>query len=133
MQFTPAELSILRQAAEIILRAQVAPAAEQPPLQEVGLFTVTHEWIDEHKTPRGAWKAKQLRAINVMWPPARGWPERVEGTKITQLSRRLFESFSGKVLGAPPTTTGPDQLRASCSCDVPPWEDCPHTLNVTPA
>jgi len=128
MQFTPDELSILRQAAEIILRSQTAPA--QPELA-TGLFTVTHAWINQFKTPAGAWKAKQLRAIGVPWPPRAGWPERVEGTQITQVNRRLFESFACEELPShgfgPSDTTRPAIPKPNCDCDVPPWEDCIHT------
>ena len=86
MQFTTTELTILRQAAEIIMRSQAPVKAET-----MGdFFIITRGWINEHKTAGGAWTAKQLSAIGVNWPPARGWPQRVVGATITQSARLIF-------------------------------------------
>ena len=127
MQFTSVELSILKQAAEIILRSQ-APA---PPEPARGNFTVTRDWINANRTPGGSWKAKQLRAIGVNWPPAGGWLERSKGKQISDAARLLFESFADKRMTGPDAgsfgVTAPAAAPAACGCDVPPWEDCIHT------
>lgn len=121
MQFTPSELAILRQAAQIILQSQVADR------QENNLFTVTHEWINKFRTPAGSWRAKQLAAIGVKWPPQGGWPNRVEGTQITQVNRQLFESFSGdkatpqRVVDAEPITV--DVPPVAGVHTALPWDD----------
>lgn len=130
MSFTVQELEILRQAAEIILRSQAAPvqpAAAAPTTSR--MFTVTRDWIDANKTPAGSWKAKQLRAIGVAWPPAAGWPERSEGKQITQAARQVFESFAGDPVSKT-THPAPAQVRAYCDCDVLPWENCIHTYGL---
>lgn len=126
MQFTPAELSILRQAAEIILRSQ--PSAPALPTTS-RMFTVTRDWIEGNKTPGGSWKAKQLRAIGVSWPPAGGWPERSEGKQITQADRLVFESFAGDPVSKVTYPT-PGKMRTYCDCDVLPWEDCIHSYGL---
>lgn len=115
MQFTPAEISILQQAAQIILRAQL-------PLDS--LFTVTREWMDANRTAGGAWKAKQLRAIGVSWPLTAGWQSRAEGRQVTQAARLLFQSFAGEQI---PVAIAQPLSRACCGCDVLPWETCIHT------
>ena len=130
MQFTPAELTVLQQAAEIILRAH-APAKVETAGE---FFIITRGWVDEHKTAGGAWKAKQLSAIGVRWPPARGWPERVEGATISQSARLLFESFAGKRITNKASgefgVTNSEVVATSCDCNVPPWENCIHTRTL---
>ena len=115
MTFTVQELEILARAADIIRRAQAIQAGE--------LFTVTPEWIYANRTKRGGWNAKQLAAVGIKWPPIKGWKVRLPGRKITQTSRETFESF-----GRGPALTGPEVPQTLCDCNVPPWEDCPHTL-----
>lgn len=85
---------------------------------------ITDDWLIANQTPRGAWKAKQLLAIGVAWPPAQGWKQRVIGREIGIEQQRVFESFAG----SRPSVTGPAQVR-SCGCAVPPWEDCEHTAD----
>lgn len=116
MPFTLEELQILARAAEIIRRVQDIEAGS--------LHTVTREWIHANRTKRGGWKAKQLAAIGLKWPPINGWQARSEGKQITQEARQTFESY-----GRGPAITGPTEPvpQTSCNCDVPPWEDCPHT------
>jgi hypothetical protein len=131
MQFTLHELTILRQAAEIILRAQDEPAATPSG------FVVTRAWIEAYKTPAGAWKAKQLGAIGVRWPPASGWLDKACGQVITESNRAAFESFAAGT--APEPRARQDTARygvttsepvVSCDCDVLPWDDCPHTIKT---
>jgi len=130
MQFTPTELTVLQQAAEIILKAQT-PAKVETAGES---FIITRVWIDEHKTAGGAWKAKQLSAIGVHWPPARGWPERVEGVTISQPARLIFESFAGKRITNKASSefgdTNSKVVATSCDCNVPSWEDCIHTRSL---
>ena len=56
---------------------------------------ITDDWLIANQTPRGAWKAKQLLAIGVAWPPAQGWKQRVIGREIGIEQQRVFESFAG--------------------------------------
>lgn len=116
MTFTVQELEILRQAADIILKSQ-----ESGPK----LFTVTREWIHANRTKRGGWTAKQLLALGIRWPSTKGWQARAAGMQITEANRLIFESF-----GRGPALTGPEVPQTLCDCNVPPWEDCPHTLGI---
>jgi len=40
------------------------------------MFIVTEDWITRNTTKRGGYKAAQLKAIGVSWPPAGGWKQR---------------------------------------------------------
>ena len=112
MPFTTDELAVLRHAAEIILRSQ-QPEVVEP--AKVADFVITRAWISDNRTQGGSWKAAQLAALGVSWPPAKGWAKRAEGMSIPNTARLVFESFA-----APPGT------RKVCNCPVMPWEDCPH-------
>ena len=59
------------------------------------MFRVTRDWIFSNRTRKGAWKAKQLLAIGVPWPPEHGWIDRVDGTLIDEEKRRIFENLNG--------------------------------------
>ena len=58
---------------------------------------VSAKWIHAHHTSRGAWTRRQLAAIGVSWPPARGWMWRAEGMEITEAQRQTFEAESARV------------------------------------
>lgn len=55
------------------------------------MFTITKDWLLEHRTPRGSWNYKQLKSINIDVPPASGWMDKVDGTEITDKQREQFE------------------------------------------
>ena len=55
-------------------------------------FTVTKEWLNKHKTPRGAWTKRQLESIGVMWPAVKGWQRGVIGLHIPPHQQAIFEN-----------------------------------------
>jgi hypothetical protein len=55
------------------------------------MFTVTKEWINEHRTARGGFTAHQLMAVGVTWPPPKGWLRALVGEEITDAQRARFE------------------------------------------
>jgi len=57
-------------------------------------YTVTREWLNQHRTPRGGWTAAQLRLLGVPWPPVRGWVATVIGQPLTVETREAFERVS---------------------------------------
>jgi hypothetical protein len=54
-------------------------------------FTITREWIEAHRTPRGGWTRLQIEALGEPWPPPHGWRRRAVGRQITDRSRAQFE------------------------------------------
>jgi hypothetical protein len=76
-----------------------APVEREAPPEVIGptmtgLWLVTKAWIEEYRTPKGGWKAKQLAAIGIDWPPLTGWKTRAAGTTISQDQRLTFEAFA---------------------------------------
>lgn len=59
-------------------------------------FTITAEWIEKFKTPRGAWTRSQIEAVGVDWPPIHGWLRRIIGREITGGNRLIFEARLGQ-------------------------------------
>lgn len=68
------------------------PEPFQPEVKEVQMFTVTAEWLNQYKTPRGGYLYQQVRAIGVDWPLVSGWKTRAVGTVITDDQRKVFEA-----------------------------------------
>jgi hypothetical protein len=83
MHFTSEELAILQ------YQQDGPPAAPEP---QDG-FVITRTWLNTHQGSSGRFKARQLAAIGVEWPPRPGWLAKVEGTLITQAKRLIFESY----------------------------------------
>lgn len=53
---------------------------------------VTREWINEHRTKRGAWTKAQIEALGLTWNKLeKGWPRKIEGLGITQEQKLAFE------------------------------------------
>ena len=52
---------------------------------------VTIDYINKHKTEKGAWTRKQILALGIKWPPKSGWKQELDGTYITQEKAREFE------------------------------------------
>lgn len=76
-----------------------APVVVEPPPETITEtlgwdWLVTEAWIDEYRTPKGGWKAKQLAALDVTWPPANGWKKRAVGMTISNERRLTFEAFA---------------------------------------
>lgn len=91
------------------------------------MFRVTEDWITRHPTKNGGYKASQLRLIGVSWPPKHGWKRRASGRLIGMEDKAKFEAYGTM---ANPVTFGQAAVE-SCSCDVPPWDDCEHTEAAT--
>lgn len=51
---------------------------------------VTQEFLDKHKTKRGAYTKAQLELIGVSWPPKKGWKEKVIGRELTKQQEKEF-------------------------------------------
>ena len=56
-------------------------------------LTRTH--IEDAKTAKGGYTARQLRAVGVPWPPPRGWKKKLIGKEVTEYQYQQFR-FSGK-------------------------------------
>lgn len=52
---------------------------------------VDENYLNKHKTKKGAWTRNQLLAIGVEWPLVSGWKERVIGTTISPEQQMIFE------------------------------------------
>ena len=60
---------------------------------------VTHEYLNKHRTKKGAWTRKQLTALGIEWPPTQGWKDKVIGLTISPEQQAVFqdtESYSPK-------------------------------------
>lgn len=60
-------------------------------------FTVTKSWIMEHRTPKGAWTAKQMGCLNLDWPAKKGWIKRANGMVIEDAKRARFEELASEL------------------------------------
>lgn len=54
-------------------------------------FVITREWMDRFSSMNRGWTRRQLEALQVSWPPIRGWRRRMEGKTITEFQRIEFE------------------------------------------
>ena len=81
-----------------LMVSNVSIAAEPAPLIPASPrnFQVTDPWIRRYRTEGGAWKASQLKAIGIDWPPFHGWVDAVCGTWITQSEKATFEKHGAK-------------------------------------
>ncbi len=52
---------------------------------------ITTEYLDNHKTAKGAWTRKQLEVIGVDWPAKKGWKNNVLGIALTEEQQKRFE------------------------------------------
>jgi hypothetical protein len=55
------------------------------------MFTVTHTWIDAHRSDRGGWTKDQCEAIGVAWPLLQGWRRAAIGRQISDEAKTRFE------------------------------------------
>ena len=53
---------------------------------------ITIEYIDKHKTKRGAWTKKQVKALGLPWPLEAGWKHKLVGKVLTVSQANEFES-----------------------------------------
>lgn len=59
------------------------------------MVKVTEQYLNDNRTARGAWTAKQFEVLGVAWPPQRGWKRHVIGTEIDEGQAAIFESYRG--------------------------------------
>ena len=57
-------------------------------------FEVTHDWLRNNQTDKGAWNAKQLACLCIDWPPRKGWINRAIGTAILVSVKERFEQLA---------------------------------------
>ena len=55
------------------------------------MFKITKEWLEANSN-NGGYSAKQLKAVNVNWPPQSGWKKRLVGCIITETAKVNFET-----------------------------------------
>lgn len=55
------------------------------------MFKITKEWLEANSN-NGGYSAKQLKAVNVSWPPQSGWKKRLIGCIITEVAKVNFET-----------------------------------------
>jgi len=64
------------------------------------MFRVTKDWINKHKTKKGAWTKAQINALGLYWPPTKGWADDLENSYIPTENARLFEASSTQKAGS---------------------------------
>ena len=52
---------------------------------------LTTEYLNSHRTAKGAFTRKQVEALGIEWPPSRGWIKKAAGTEITEDQAKVFE------------------------------------------
>lgn len=57
---------------------------------------LTRQLIDQGKSARGGWNAKQLAVLGIAWPPLKGWPARLEGQEISDEQYQQFLQAGGQ-------------------------------------
>lgn len=53
---------------------------------------VTEDYLNKHKTKKGAWTKKQIQALGLKWPLVQGWKDSIIGETITVENARIFET-----------------------------------------
>jgi hypothetical protein len=53
---------------------------------------VTQKWLLWHATENGGWTRRQLDALGVSWPPAKGWLSKAIGQPLSEPHRAAFEA-----------------------------------------
>ncbi len=51
---------------------------------------LTRDHVAAAKSKSGGWTKKQLAAIGVSWPPAKGWADKVCGKEVSADALRQF-------------------------------------------
>lgn len=59
------------------------------------MHKVTLDWLYANKTEKGGYTRKQVEAIGVSWPPAKGWLRYSVGSVISDEAKKDFERYSG--------------------------------------
>jgi hypothetical protein len=53
---------------------------------------ITKDWIMSNRTKKGAWTRSQIQALDIEWPPSKGWIDRIVGSEITRGNQYQFEA-----------------------------------------
>ena len=62
---------------------------------------ITESLLEQGKSDRGGWNAKQLAWIGVDWPVHHGWQRKALGKEITENDARMFLSLRGETIRQP--------------------------------
>ena len=61
------------------------------------MFKVTKDWLHKFsRNGKGGWNAKQLRILQIDWPPEKGWLLDSIGMLISEEERQWFEQLAGQ-------------------------------------
>ena len=52
---------------------------------------ITKDYLNKHKTNKGAYTRKQFQILGIGWPPGKGWERQIIGKEITIEEAGLFE------------------------------------------
>lgn len=56
------------------------------------MFTVTAEWLENHKTKNGGYFAAHAYALGISYPFVKGWKKRLIGKEISDAQKAAFEA-----------------------------------------
>lgn len=56
------------------------------------MILITDDYLNSHRTERGAWTKSQFKVIGVPWPPIAGWKSVVLGRELTDEQAKAFEA-----------------------------------------
>ena len=52
---------------------------------------ITKEYLNKHKTAKGAYTRRQLSVLGVKWPPPKNWKRLITGLVLSQSQADEFE------------------------------------------
>jgi len=52
---------------------------------------ITKDYLNKHKTNKGAYTRKQFQILGIGWPPGKGWERQIIGKELTIEEAELFE------------------------------------------
>ena len=55
------------------------------------IMLITKDYINTHKTDKGAWTKDQIQALGIEWPPSNGWMRKIIGTELADENAARFE------------------------------------------
>ena len=68
---------------------------------------LTKQYINSHRTAKGAFTRVQVEALGLKWTPPAGWVKRLVGTEISEDQAKNFEE--GKSIKAKSVKAGADK------------------------
>lgn len=60
------------------------------------LMILTHEMLQDAKTPAGGYNKAQLAILGIEWPPKKGWPRKLVGKEVSEELWSQFVALSEK-------------------------------------